>query len=150
MTHCVVLVYRPSLGVARAYLHRDMQARLARVDEFGAHLDHVADQHGPVETDAAYVNRDAVLCAPPDRASVSGLVDPLRDRAAVHLAAEVYVRPLGQEPQRDFPLPLRQSGGVLPNDSWLRTFPGPPRPSILWIARRETSAEAAASGRRHP
>jgi hypothetical protein len=57
-----------------------------------------------VETDAADVNRDAVLPAPPDRAGVSGLVDPLHDRAAVHLAAEVYVRRLGQEPQRDFPL----------------------------------------------
>src|SRR4028119_674787 len=80
----------------------------------------------PVEPDAADVNRDAVLPAPPDRAGVPGLVDPLHDRATVHLAAEVYVRRLGQEPQRDFPFPPPPSGGILPGDSRPRTFPKPP------------------------
>jgi hypothetical protein len=53
------------------------------------------------------------LPAPPDRTGVSGLVDPLHHRATVHFAAEVHVRRLGQEPQRDFPRPFLHNGGIL-------------------------------------
>jgi hypothetical protein len=78
-----------------------------------------------VETDATNINRDAVLPAPPDRTGVSGLVDPLHDRASVHFAAEVNVRWLGQEPQRDLPRPFRHNGGILLGKAKPRTFHKP-------------------------
>jgi hypothetical protein len=83
-----------------------VHARLARVDKLGTHFDHVADQYRPVETDAPDVNRDAVLPAPPDRAGVSGLVDPLHHPAAAHFTLEVDVRRFGQKAQSDFSFPL--------------------------------------------
>ncbi len=66
----------------------------------GTHLDQLTDLDRAHELNPAHVRRHAVGAAPPGRAGVAGLVDPLHDRAAVNLSAEVDVGRLGQEAQR--------------------------------------------------
>jgi len=83
--------------VPRADVHRNVHASFTCVDELSVNFYHVTDGHRPAETDAANVDRDAVLPAPSGRAGIPSLIDPLHDRAAVYLASEVHIRRLGQE-----------------------------------------------------
>src|ERR671930_2104337 len=86
--------------VAGVYVDRHVHTRPAGIGDLRAHLDQLADLDRAHELDPAHVRRHAVGAAPPGRTGVTGLVDPLHDRAAVNLSAEVDVGRLGQEAQR--------------------------------------------------
>ena len=88
--------------ITRADVDGDVHAGTARVDNPGADLDHVTDMDRLVEAYPADVDGDTILAAPADSARIAGLVDPLHDRAAVNLPAEVDVGGLGEESERNF------------------------------------------------
>jgi len=67
-------------------------------------LDDVPDLDRMDEVDAPHVDGNAVAPAPAGCAGVSGLVHPLHDGAAMHVAAEVDVSGLCQKSQDALPL----------------------------------------------
>ena len=82
------------------HVDRHVHTRPAGIGDLRTHLDQLTDLDRAHELNPAHVRRHAVGAAPPGRAGVAGLVDPLHDRAAVNLSAEVDVGRLGQEAQR--------------------------------------------------
>ena len=83
--------------IAGVHVDRHVHTRPAGMGDLRTHLDQLADLDRAHELNPAHVRRHAVGAAPPGRAGVAGLVDPLHDRAAVNLSAEVDVGRLGQE-----------------------------------------------------
>ncbi|MCY1374991.1 hypothetical protein D9M69_623690 [compost metagenome] len=79
----------------------------AGVHKARLHFHDVAYQQRPVETHPAGKYRHGVFAAIPGRANIGGLVDPLHDDAAVHLAAPVHIRRGGHEPKDH---PFRRAG----------------------------------------
>lgn len=70
------------------------------MDQARLDLHQVPDLDRTVEPHATSEDGDGGTLVPLLRDQVRGLVDPLHHGAAVHLAAPVHIRRLGQEPQR--------------------------------------------------
>src|SRR5699024_1878976 len=97
--------FGPGFQVAGDDLHGHVHAGGAGAHERGLNADHVTDEDGAHELDAAHGHSDAIGACPADGGGVTGLVDPFHDHAAVYLAAKVDVTRLRQKTERDAALP---------------------------------------------
>src|SRR5205823_6558338 len=97
-----------ALRIAGVHFHGDVEAGPAGANHERPDLDDFSDVNRSEEVQTTDVHRDTVAPGPSRCARVAGLIHPLHHRAAVHLAAEVDVAGLREEPECHTPLPLHQ------------------------------------------